>query len=83
MLQDRGLLRDRGYVAGQWVEADNGGRFAVRDPASGAVVGQVPTMGAAETRRAIDAAAAAGPAWRARTAKDRAAILRRWYDTLS
>ena len=82
MLQDSELLRDQAYVAGQWVGADSGESLAVVDPASGAEVGRVPLMGAAETRRAIDAAAAAGPAWRARTAKDRASILRRWYELL-
>lgn len=82
MLKDSDLRRDRAYVAGQWVEADAGEQLDVLDPATGELVGRVPRMGAAETRRAIDAAAAAGPAWRARTAKDRAAILRRWYELI-
>ncbi|QNT68602.1 NAD-dependent succinate-semialdehyde dehydrogenase [Defluviicoccus vanus] len=82
MLQDGELLRDHGYVGGQWIKADSGESFAVVDPADGHEVGRVPMMGAAETRRAIDAAAAAGPEWRARTAKERAAILRRWYELL-
>jgi len=74
------LLRDRGYIDGQWVVADNGTRFAVTDPATGQTIAEVADMGVAETRRAIDAAARALPAWRARTAKDRAAVLRRWFD---
>jgi succinate-semialdehyde dehydrogenase/glutarate-semialdehyde dehydrogenase len=74
------LLRDSGYIDGQWVQADDGSRFAVTDPATGATIARVADMGVAETRRAIDAAARALPAWRARTAKDRAAVLRRWYD---
>jgi len=74
------LLRRDAYVDGAWIEADDGGRFAVTDPASGAMLAELPDMGAAETRRAIHAANAAWPAWRARTAKERAAVLRRWYE---
>ena len=74
------LLRDSGYIDGQWVQADSGARFAVTDPATGQTIAAVADMGVAETRRAIDAAARALPAWRARTAKDRAAVLRRWFD---
>ncbi len=74
------LLRDSGYIDGQWVQADGGGRFAVTDPATGATLAMVADMGVAETRRAVDAAARALPAWRARTAKERAAVLRRWYE---
>ncbi len=74
------LLRQDAYIDGAWVAADDGARFPVTDPATGTVLAEVPDMGAAETRRAIAAAEAAWPAWRARTAKERAAILRRWYD---
>ncbi len=81
-LRDLDLLRDRGLVAGAWVEADDGRRFDVHDPATGEVVGTAPRMGAAETRRAIAAAEAAQPAWRARSARDRARILRRWADLM-
>jgi succinate-semialdehyde dehydrogenase/glutarate-semialdehyde dehydrogenase len=81
-LQDADLVRDRGLVDGAWIEADDGRRFDVRDPATGEVVGSVPRMGVAETRRAIAAAEAAQPAWRARSARDRARILRRFADLM-
>ena len=81
-LHDPDLLRDRGFVAGQWIEADDRRRFDVTDPATGDVIGSVPRMGAAETARAIAAADQAGPAWRGLTARDRAAILRRWADLM-
>jgi succinate-semialdehyde dehydrogenase/glutarate-semialdehyde dehydrogenase len=81
-LRDLDLLRDRGLVDGAWIEADDGRRFDVHDPATGEVVGTAPRMGAAETRRAIAAAERAQPAWRARTARDRARMLRRWADLL-
>ena len=76
------LLRDRAFVAGAWIAADSGATVAVLNPATGALLGQVPDMGVAETRRAIQAADAAWPAWRALTAKQRSAILRRWYDLI-
>ena len=79
-LKDLTLLRDACPVAGEWVAADNGGTIAVDNPSTGAVIGRVPNMGTAETRRAIEFAGAALPAWRARTGKERAAILRRWFD---
>ena len=81
-LKDATLLRDACLVAGEWVAADNGGTIAVDNPSTGAVIGHVPNMGTAETRRAIEFANAALPAWRARTAKERAAILRRWFDLM-
>ncbi|RMO82914.1 putative proteinP-dependent succinate-semialdehyde dehydrogenase protein [Pseudomonas syringae pv. philadelphi] len=74
------LLRDLAWIDGQWVAAEGGRRFAVTDPHDGRVLAEVPNMGAAETHRAIAAAAAALPEWRARTAKQRSAILRRWFD---
>src|SRR5512135_3037424 len=55
-LEDPGLLRDRAYIDGQWTAADNGGSFAVRNPADGNEIGRVPNLGVAETRRAIEAA---------------------------
>ena len=76
-LKDPELLRQANYIAGKWVQADSGRTIEVRNPANGELVGTVPAMGAAETRRAIEAANAAYPAWRAMLAKDRAAILRR------
>jgi len=81
-LQDGSLLKRQGYVGGRWIDADSGRVFAVTDPASGATLAEVADMGAAETRRAIDAAAAALPGWRGKTAKERATVLRRWYELL-
>ena len=79
-LKDATLFREQAHVAGAWIGADDGGSFAVTDPASGAVLGRVADLGVAETRRAIAAAQAAWPDWRARTAKERAALLRRWHE---
>jgi len=81
-LKDPTLLRQQCYIDGEWRNADSGGSNPVTNPATGAVLGTVPNMGAAETRAAIEAAAAAFPAWSARTAKDRATILRRWHDLM-
>jgi succinate-semialdehyde dehydrogenase/glutarate-semialdehyde dehydrogenase len=81
-LKDPSLLRDRCYVDGAWIGADGGGTFAVRNPADGAQLAQVPDCRAAEARRAIDAASAAWPGWRARLAKERAGILRRWFQLI-
>ncbi len=76
------IARRDALIDGLWVEADSGARFSVQDPASGAVLGEVPDMGAAETRRAIDAAARAFPLWRATPAKERAKIMRRWFELI-
>ena len=81
-LKDPSLLRQQCYVDGAWIDADAGGKLEVTNPATGEVIGTVPQLGVAETRRAIEAAAAALPAWAARTAKDRAGILRRFSDLL-
>ena len=81
-LSDPSLLCEQGYIDGAWVDADGGGRVDVTDPATGDVVGTIPDMGADETRRAIEAANAAWPAWRAKTAKERSAILRKWFDLM-
>jgi succinate-semialdehyde dehydrogenase / glutarate-semialdehyde dehydrogenase len=81
-LRERGLLLDKGCVGGKWVGADSGETFDVVDPATGDVLARVPRMGLAETRRAIEAAAEAYPAWRSLLAKERARILRRWADSL-
>ncbi|HXZ48207.1 MAG TPA: NAD-dependent succinate-semialdehyde dehydrogenase [Usitatibacter sp.] len=81
-LKDPELFRDRAYVDGVWVEADGRRRMDVDNPATGRPLGSVPDMGAAETRRAIEAANAALPAWRALPAKERSKILRRWYDLI-
>ena len=81
-LKDPQLFRDRAYVDGQWCEADGRRRFEVDNPADGSVVGSVPDMGAAEARRAIEAANAALPGWRALPAKERSKILRKWFDLI-
>ncbi len=77
-LRDTRLFREQCYIDGEWV----GGKksFPVNNPATGAVLGSVPELGVEETRRAIEAAERAWPAWRAKTAKERAAILRKWFD---
>ena len=76
------FLHQHCYIDGQWCDADSGGQVRVTDPGNGAVLGTVPAMGTSETRRAIDAAAAALPAWRSRTAGDRSRILRRLFDLM-
>ncbi|SEB25256.1 NADP-dependent succinate-semialdehyde dehydrogenase [Variovorax sp. YR216] len=76
------LFRQRAYLDGRWCDADSGSNFAVTNPATGDVLGHVPDMGAAETRRAILAAQAAWAGWRRKTAKERSAILRRWNDLM-
>jgi succinate-semialdehyde dehydrogenase/glutarate-semialdehyde dehydrogenase len=81
-LKDPTLLRQQCYIDGQWRDAQSGRTAAVTNPATGAAIGTVPMMGADETRAAIAAAATAFPAWAARTAKDRATLLRRWHDLM-
>jgi succinate-semialdehyde dehydrogenase/glutarate-semialdehyde dehydrogenase len=81
-LRDPELLRNRAFIGGQWVLAEGGATHAVVNPATQEVIGTVPRMGTAETRHAIRAASEAFPAWAARTAKERAVILRRWYELL-
>ena len=78
-LRDTALFRRQCHVAGAWIDADDGAVSAIANPATGEVLGSVPALGAAETRRAIEAAHAAWPAWRALTAQVRATILRRWH----
>ncbi|HQT37776.1 MAG TPA: NAD-dependent succinate-semialdehyde dehydrogenase [Acidocella sp.] len=81
-LTDPGLFREQAYVGGGWVSADDGQSFSVDNPATGRVLGTVPLMRGVETKRAIENAHAAWPAWRARTAKDRAQLLRRWFELM-
>jgi succinate-semialdehyde dehydrogenase/glutarate-semialdehyde dehydrogenase len=76
------LLRQQCYLAGAWCDADSGATAPVTNPATGEVIAHVPMMGAAETERAIAAAQVAQKAWAARTAKDRAGVLRKWYDLI-
>jgi succinate-semialdehyde dehydrogenase/glutarate-semialdehyde dehydrogenase len=81
-LKDPLLLRELCFVDGGWAAADDGTTVPVTNPATGAKLGVIPNMGTAETRRAIAAAAKALPAWAARTAKERATALRRWFDLM-
>ncbi|WP_321948012.1 NAD-dependent succinate-semialdehyde dehydrogenase [Paraburkholderia sp. J10-1] len=78
-----GLLKDKALIDGQWTGAEDGSIFDVLNPATGDVVGTVPDMGAADTVRAIEAASRSLPEWRSRTAKERAGVLRKWFDLLS
>ncbi|MBW7837431.1 MAG: NADP-dependent succinate-semialdehyde dehydrogenase [Sphingomonadales bacterium] len=81
-LKNPKLLRQACYIDGAWVAADSGRTIDVTNPASGEKLGTIPDMGAAETRRAIEAANRAWGPWRAKTAKERAQILRRWFDLM-
>ena len=81
-LNDLALYRTQALIGGAWCDADSGAAFDVANPASGERLARVPDMGAAETRRAIEAAEAAWPAWRNRTAKERAAVLRKWFELM-
>jgi succinate-semialdehyde dehydrogenase/glutarate-semialdehyde dehydrogenase len=81
-LKDSALFRQQAYIDGQWCDADSRATTPIDNPADLSIIGTVPEMGAAETRRAIAAAERAFPEWRARTGKERAAILRRWHDLM-
>jgi len=81
-LKDPKLFREQCYLDGVWTGADAKKTIAVINPATGETIGSVPDMGAAETRRAIEAAERAWPAWRGKTAKERAALLRKWFELM-
>ena len=81
-LNDQGLLQSQAYINGEWVDSDSGDTLDVRNPATGETISAIASCGTAETRRAIEAADAALPAWRAKSSKERAAILRRWFDLM-
>lgn len=81
-LKDSTLFRQQAYINGQWLDADGGQSIKVNNPANNEILGTVPKMGAAETRRAIEAADKALPAWRALTAKERGNKLRRWFELM-
>ncbi|MGE7990856.1 NADP-dependent succinate-semialdehyde dehydrogenase [Pseudomonas sp. NPDC089554] len=81
-LKDAQLFRQQAFINGEWLDADSGQTIKVTNPATGEVIGSVPKMGAAETRRAIEAADKALPAWRALTAKERSNKLRRWFELM-
>lgn len=76
------LMREKCFIDSKWCDGDNGGTIDVSDPGKGTVLGTVPNMGQAETERAINAAEAALPAWRATTAGDRAKIIRKFFDLM-
>ncbi|MGC9225584.1 MAG: aldehyde dehydrogenase family protein, partial [Terracidiphilus sp.] len=82
-LMDAELFRQQCYIDGSWVDADSRETVAVKNPATGEVLGHVPRMGTAETRRAIEAADAAWSGWRAQSARERGAILRRWFELIT
>ena len=79
-LSRKDLFKQQAYIDGQWVDADSGETLEVTNPATGEVLGTVPKMGQAETRRAIEAAERAQKQWRAKSAKERALVLRKWFD---
>ncbi|MEZ5913396.1 MAG: NAD-dependent succinate-semialdehyde dehydrogenase [Paracoccaceae bacterium] len=81
-LNDPALLATKAYVAGQWIEADDGSTFSVTNPARGDVICELPNLGRAEAARAIAAADEARHEWAARTGKERAAVLRKWFDLM-
>jgi len=81
-LSTNSLFRDRAYINGAWIQADNEASFAVHNPATGEELARVPRLGVTETRRAIEAAQAAWSGWRSKTAKERSVIMRRWFDLI-
>ena len=81
-LNNLSLFHEHCYIDGAWVEATGGGTIEVNNPADGSILGTVPAMGKDDTRRAIAAADAAWPAWRAMTGKERAVIMRKWFDLM-
>jgi len=81
-LNDPSLLHEQCYIDGEWVDAADGKSIDVNNPATGEIIGTVPSLSADETRRAIEAADAAWPAWRAKTGKERCNIMRRWYNLM-
>jgi len=81
-LNDLSLLKTRAYLNGEWVDGDQGDRFPVYNPATGEEIAQVASLGAAETRRAIVAAETAMKAWQQKAAKERSAVLRKWYELI-
>ena len=82
MLKNTSLLKTHGYINGQWVGDDAQSRFDVTNAYTNEVISTLPDMGKKETDEAIDAANAAWPDWRSRTAKERAIILKKWFDLI-
>ena len=81
-IKDRSLFRQACYIDGDWIEPRSSDVINVDDPATGEIIGRVPKMGTFQVRQAVEAAARAFPAWRKRTAKERAAVLRRWFELI-
>ncbi len=81
-LKDRRLFREVCYIDGSWLASATGAKTNVDNPATGEILGTVPKLGVAETRAAIEAANKAFPAWSKKTGKERAAVLRRWFDLM-
>ena len=81
-LKDKGLFRQQCFIDGKWLDADSGETVEITNPANGEVIGRMPNAGAKETQRAIEAADAAWKSWRAKTAKERAALIRAWHDLI-
>ena len=81
-MKDASLFRQQVYINGKWTDADSGETTEITNPSTGEVLGTVPNCGAAEAKRAIEAANAAWPMWRSKTAKERAVIMRRWYELM-
>ena len=81
-IADQGFLKTRAFIDGEWVNADNGETLPVTNPANGEVIAEVAKCGTAETRRAIEAAEAAMAEWRQRPAKERSALLRKWFNLM-
>ena len=81
-LDNNSLLRDAAFIGGAWRGSTSGERFAVKNPATGEVIAEVADLGPEEVREAIAAAHAAFPGWRSKTAKERAAVMRRWYELM-
>ncbi len=81
-ISDKALFETRAYINGEWVDGDGGETYAVINPANGELIAECASCGTAETRRAIDAAAAAMTSWRQRSAKERAAVMRKWFNLM-
>ncbi|KHF25219.1 succinate semialdehyde dehydrogenase [Solemya velum gill symbiont] len=81
-MQTNDLFESAAFIDGNWIGAEDGEQFDVTNPANGEVIASLPNLGSADTEKAIDAASKALPAWRAKTAKERSAILRRWYELI-
>jgi hypothetical protein len=81
-LADKTLLKTGAYVDGRWIDADDGATYRVENPANGELIAEVAECGTAETRRAIEAAEKAMPAWQRKSAKERSALMRRFFDLM-